>query len=87
MRSAAIMVFVIACGSFVTGAAAQPPASVTVVTPPPMTASQRESLAKLPADVQVYEEFRYWANFQPPNLEDLLKHCDIVFDSARPSAC
>ena len=77
MRCVAVMVFVIACAGFVTAAAAQP-ATVTAVTPPPMTASQLESLAKLPADVRVYEEFRYWANFQPTNLEDLLKHYDVV---------
>lgn len=75
MRSAAIMVFVIASAVFVTPAATQQAATVT---PPPMTASQRESLAKLQADEQVYEEFRYWASFQPPELEDLLKPYDGV---------
>ena len=78
MRSAAIVVFVIACEGVITPAAAQQPATVTAVTPPPMTESQRESLAKLPADAQVYEEFRYWASFQPPDLEDLPKQYDVV---------
>jgi len=78
MRSAAIMVFVIAGAVFVAPAATQQAAPVRAVTPPPMTASQRESLARLQADEQVYEEFRYWAGFQPPELEDLLKPYDVV---------
>jgi SAM-dependent methyltransferase len=77
MHCATIMGFGIACGMFVASAAAQQPGTVNPVTPPPMTESQRESLASLQADVRVYEEFRYWAGFQPPNL-DLLKHYDVV---------
>ena len=45
------------------------------VTPPPLPADQQQRLAKLPADVQVYERFRYWAGFQPPEVQkEALRH-------------
>ena len=39
------------------------------VAPPPLPADLQERLAALPADVQVYERFRYWAGFQPPDVQ------------------
>ena len=41
----------------------------TPVTPPPLPADQQQRLTALPADVQVYERFRYWAGFQPPEVQ------------------
>ena len=40
----------------------------TPVTPPPLPAELQQRLAALPADMQVYERFRYWAGFQPPEV-------------------
>jgi SAM-dependent methyltransferase len=39
------------------------------VTPPPLPADLQQRLAALPADVQVYERFRYWAGFQPAEVQ------------------
>ena len=39
------------------------------VTPPPLPADLQQRLAALPADVQVYERFRYWAGFQPAAVQ------------------
>ena len=39
------------------------------VLPPPRTPEQLRTLATLPPDVQVYEEFRYWNSFQPPAIQ------------------
>ncbi len=76
MRAAVVLTLVTACGGFVTSAAAQQPANATPVAPPPMTATQLKSLAALPTDVRVYEEFRYWRSFQSPELADPLRHYD-----------
>jgi 2-polyprenyl-3-methyl-5-hydroxy-6-metoxy-1,4-benzoquinol methylase len=47
------------------------------ITPPPLPPDQQQRLATLPADVQVYERFRYWAGFQPPEVQkDALRHYD-----------
>ena len=52
-------------------------AGQTPVTPPPLPADQQQRLATLPADVQVYERFRYWAGFQPPEVQqEALRHYD-----------
>ena len=47
------------------------------VTPPPLPADLQQRLAALPADVQVYERFRYWAGFQPPEVQkEATRHYD-----------
>ena len=47
------------------------------VTPPPLPADLQQRLATLPADVQVYERFRYWAGFQPAAVQnEALRHYD-----------
>jgi 2-polyprenyl-3-methyl-5-hydroxy-6-metoxy-1,4-benzoquinol methylase len=52
-------------------------AGQTPVTPPPLPADLQQRLASLPADVQVYERFRYWVGFQPPDVQkDALRHYD-----------
>jgi 2-polyprenyl-3-methyl-5-hydroxy-6-metoxy-1,4-benzoquinol methylase len=49
----------------------------TPVTPPPLPADLQQRLAALPADVQVYERFRYWAGFQPPEVQkEAVRHYD-----------
>ena len=53
------------------------------VTPPPLPVDLQQRLAKLPADVQVYERFRYWAGFQPPEVQkEALRHYDEYLRSA-----
>jgi len=42
----------------------------TAVVPPPLPADQEQRLAAMPPDTQVYERFRYWAGFQPRNVQD-----------------
>ena len=57
------------------------------VTPPPLPSDQQERLAKLPPDVQVYEQFRYWAGFQPPEVQqDGLRHYDAYLAGRGVSA-
>ena len=47
------------------------------VTPPALPADLQQRFATLPADVQVYERFRYWAGFQPPEVQQqALRHYD-----------
>jgi SAM-dependent methyltransferase len=47
------------------------------VTPPPMSGDAQQRLAAMPPEVRVYEEFRYWAGFQPAAVQkNLLKHYD-----------
>jgi 2-polyprenyl-3-methyl-5-hydroxy-6-metoxy-1,4-benzoquinol methylase len=47
------------------------------VTPPAPPADLQQRLAALPPDVQVYERFRYWAGFQPPEVQQqALRHYD-----------
>src|SRR5688572_6444413 len=41
----------------------------TPVTPPALPAEQEQRLNAMPADTQVYERFRYWAGFQPPDVQ------------------
>ena len=49
----------------------------TPVTPPPLPADLQQRLATLPADVQIYERFRYWAGFQPSDVQkEALRHYD-----------
>ena len=53
------------------------------VTPPPLPADLQQRLAQLPADVQVYERFRYWAGFQPPEVQkEARRHYDEYLRSA-----
>ena len=53
-------------------AAAQAP-----VTPPPLPADLQQRIATLPDGAQVYERFRYWAGFQPPEVQQqALRHYD-----------
>lgn len=53
-------------------AAAQAP-----VTPPPLPADLQQRIATLPEGAQVYERFRYWAGFQPPEVQQqALRHYD-----------
>ena len=53
------------------------------VTPPPLPADLQQRLAKLPADVQLYERFRYWAGFQPPEVQkEALRHYDEYLRTA-----
>lgn len=53
-------------------AAAQAP-----VTPPPLPADLQQRIATLPEVAQVYERFRYWAGFQPPEVQQqALRHYD-----------
>jgi len=52
------------------------------ITPPPLPADQQQRLSQLQPDVQVYERFRYWAGFQPPEVqEDALRHYDAYLAS------
>ncbi len=52
-------------------------AAQSAVTPPPLPAEQEQRLQAMPADTQVYERFRYWAGFQPPEIQnDALTHYD-----------
>ena len=47
------------------------------VAPPLVPADLQQHFATLPADVQVYERFRYWAGFQPPEVQkEALRHYD-----------
>jgi len=47
------------------------------VTPPAPSADLQQRLAALPPDVQVYERFRYWAGFQPAEVQQqALRHYD-----------
>lgn len=58
-------------------AAAQNP-----VIPPPLPSEQQQRLSQLPADVQVYERFRYWAGFQPAEVQrDAEKYYDAYLAS------
>ena len=53
-----------------------------LVTPPPMPAAQRDYLATMPADVRIYEEFRYWNSFQRPEIQSApLGHYDAVLSA------
>lgn len=52
------------------------------VVPPPMPAELERRLAALPAATQVYEHFRYWAGFQPPEIQkEGLRHYDAYLAS------
>jgi SAM-dependent methyltransferase len=62
MKVAALATLVLALAA---GAAAQ-----TAVVPPPMSAEQERQLRAMPADVQVYERFRYWAGVQAPDVQE-----------------
>jgi SAM-dependent methyltransferase len=53
-------------------AAAQSP-----VTPPLLSAEQEQRLSAMPPDVQAYERFRYWAGFQPAEVQrEAFRHYD-----------
>lgn len=52
------------------------------VTPPALPADLQQRFATLPADVQVYERFRYWAGFQPPEVQQqALRHYDAYLSA------
>jgi SAM-dependent methyltransferase len=63
--------------SAIGAAAAQSP-----VIPPPLPAEQQQRLSAMPPDTQVYERFRYWAGFQPPQiLAEALRHYDAYLST------
>ncbi len=44
-----------------------------------MTPAQQERVAALAPDARIYEQFRYWLSFQPPEIQaDPLPHYDAV---------
>lgn len=45
-------------------------AAQTPVVPPPLSAELERQLAAMPSDTQIYERFRYWAGFQPRDVQD-----------------
>jgi SAM-dependent methyltransferase len=54
-----------------------PAAAQSPVTPPPLAPEQEARLSAMPPDTQVYERFRYWAGFQPPEVQaEALRHYD-----------
>ena len=58
-------------------------AGQTPVPPPPLPADLQQRLATLPDDVQVYERFRYWAGFQPPEVQkEALRHYEEYLRTA-----
>jgi 2-polyprenyl-3-methyl-5-hydroxy-6-metoxy-1,4-benzoquinol methylase len=58
-------------------AAAQSP-----VIPPPLSAEQEQRLSGMSPDAQAYERFRYWAGFQPAEVQrDTLRHYDAYLAS------
>ena len=62
MKAAALFPFLLTLAAT---AAAQTP-----VAPTPLSAEQEQKLAALPPDTQIYERFRYWAGFQPPDVQE-----------------
>jgi len=57
------------------------------VTPPPLPQDQEQRLSALPPDVQIYERFRYWAGFQPPEVQkEALRHYDAYLSALGTSA-
>jgi len=57
------------------------------VTPPPLSADLQQRIATLPEDAQVYERFRYWAGFQPPEVQqEALRHYDAYLAALRVPA-
>ena len=49
----------------------------TPVVPPPLPAEREQQLKSLPPEGEIYERFRYWAGFQPPEVQrEALKHYD-----------
>ena len=52
------------------------------VTPPPLPAEQEQRLKGMPPEAQTYERFRYWAGFQPAEVQrDVLRHYDAYLAS------
>src|SRR5512145_1057876 len=81
--------------------AAVPSAQSTVI-PPPLSSDQEKRLSAMSPDEQIYERFRYWAGFQPPDVQDdALRYYDaylasrgvrptivpVVFDSNELLSC
>ena len=65
----------LAAGGFVV--AAMLSSGQAPVPPPAPPADLQQRLAALPPDVQVYERFRYWAGFQPAEVQQqALRHYD-----------
>ena len=57
------------------------------VTPPPMPVEQERRVATMPSNVQMYEQFRYWAGFQPQDIRaDALRHYEEYLASRGVSA-
>jgi SAM-dependent methyltransferase len=45
------------------------------VVPPPLPSEREEQLKSLPPEGEVFERFRYWVGFQPPEVQrEALKH-------------
>ena len=52
------------------------------VTPPPIPQDLEQRLAALAPDVQIYERFRYWAGFQPADVQkEALRHYDAYLST------
>jgi SAM-dependent methyltransferase len=57
------------------------------VTPPSLSPEQQQRLAAMPPDVRMYEEYRYWAGFQPAAVQkESLKHYDDYLAGSGVSA-
>ena len=57
-------------------------AAQSPITPPPIPPEQEQRLKTLPRDTQVYERFRYWAGFQPPEIQrEALRHYDAYLST------
>jgi SAM-dependent methyltransferase len=57
-------------------------AAQSPVTPPPLSPAQEQRLLALSADQQAYERFRYWAGFQPADVQnEALRHYDAYLAS------
>ena len=62
-------------------------AAQSPVTPPPLPADQERRLKAMPPDSQVYERFRYWVGFQPPDVQqEALRHYDAYLAALGVSA-
>jgi len=52
------------------------------VTPPPVPQDLEQRLAAMPPDVEIYERFRYWAGFQPADVQkEALRHYDAYLST------